>query len=230
VEVERNVIPFPVERRRRPLSDAADLRFRRLVGEEGWAELPEAVRTRFGKRLGGGRTVIYAGETIECRMTRAGRLLALAARLIGGPLPISRDVFLPACVSVTEEPDSGGQFWTRIYGRAHGFPQVIHSSKRFAGPTGLEEYVGRGVGVALSVSVEGGALHFDSDHYFLEVGRVRLRLPRWMAPGQLRVSHVDCTDGWFAFVLVLSHRWGGELIRQTAMFRERVGPAGEEDR
>lgn len=230
MELEPRVIPFPAGRRRRQSGDPVDFRFRRLIGEEGWAELPEAVRARFGKRIGPGRTIVYAGETIECRMSRAGWLLAQIGRLIGAPLPVSRDVFQPASVSVTEDAAHGGQFWTRIYGRARRFPQVIHSSKRFAGPTGLEEYVGCGVGVTLRVLVEGGALHFVSDRYFLEVGRLRLQLPRWLAPGSLRVSHIDCGDGWFAFMLILTHSWGGELIRQSAMFRERSGPAGEEER
>ena len=224
--IETKVIAFP---RRAPLPvDVGDLRFRALIGETDWALLPEAVRARFGKRLGNGRTVLYAGEIVECRMSRCGRLLAQLVRLLGGPLPLGTDIDVPATVSVTEDPASGGQFWTRIYGRSRGFPQVIHSIKRFAGPTGLEEYIGRGVGIALRVEVGNGALHFLSDHYFLTVGPLRLRLPRWLAPGRMRVSHIDCNHGWFAFVLALEHPLLGEMVRQTALFQERVCPDGEE--
>jgi hypothetical protein len=200
--------------------DLGDLRFRRLLGETQWFALPQAVRARFSKRLRGGATALYAGEIVECRMSRLGHALAQAARLIGGPLPRSRTAWLPAAVAVTEDPVSGGQHWTRIYGRARGFPQVIHSAKRFCGPTGLEEYIGCGVGIALRVLVERGALHFLSDHYFISLGRLRLRLPRWLAPGGLRVSHVDCGHGSFAFVLELRHARFGLLIRQTAIFSD----------
>jgi hypothetical protein len=222
---EAKVIPF--RPRPRAAADLGDLRFRTLVGEQGWALLPEAVRARFGRHVGEGRSIVYAGEVVECRMSRCGRLLAQLLRPIGGPLPLSRDTFVPATVSVTEDPASGGQFWMRIYGRRRGsslrtgFPQVIHSIKRFAGPTGLEEYVGCGVGIALRVAVEKGALHFLSDHYFLELGRLRLRLPHLLEPGRMKVSHVDCGDGTFAFVLALDHPWLGSLVHQTAMFRER---------
>lgn len=218
---EARVVPFPSARASSP---AVDLRFRRLIGEAGWAALPPAVRARFAKRLGGGRTVLYAGEIVECRMSRIGRLLAGLARAIGGPLPVSRDIWVPAAVSVTEDPASGGQFWTRIYGRRRGFPQVIHSIKRFAGPTGLEEYIGSGIGIALRVEVEGGALHFLSDHYFLSLFGRRLRLPRWLEPGRMRVSHIDCNHGWFAFVLKVGHPLLGELVSQTVLFRERAEP------
>jgi hypothetical protein len=215
------LIPFPAARRTAPPADIGDLRFRTLVGEADWARLPEAVRRRFGKMLRTAAIAIYTGEIVECRMSRMGWLLAQVARLIGGPLPTRRDIFVPAAVAVTEDPASGGQIWTRIYGRARGFPQVINSCKSFSGPTGLEERIGGGVGIALNVAVDDEILHFVSDHYFIARGRLRLRIPRWLAPGRLRVSHVDCGHGLFAFVLELRHPWLGELIRQTAMFVER---------
>jgi hypothetical protein len=223
----RNVIPFPAARAAGRSAGLGDLRFRALVGEAGWAALPQAVRARFGKRIANCRTAVYSGEVVECRMSRAGRGLAQLARLIGGPLPLSRDVFVPATVCVAEDAAAAGQFWTRIYGRARGFPQVIRSSKRFAGPTGLEERIGAGFGIALRIEVGEKALHFVSDHYFLELAGRRLRLPRWLEPGALRVSHVDCGHGAFAFVLALDHPLFGELLRQTAIFSDPPQGADE---
>jgi hypothetical protein len=220
-EVGATVLPFAA-RRLAEGEGIGDLRFRALVGEVGWAALPETTRARFGKRIADCRSAVYAGEVVECRMNPAGRVVAQLCRLIGGPLPLTRDIDQPALVTVTEGQAGDGQHWTRIYGRRRGFPQVIHSSKRFAGPTGLEEYVGRGVGIALRVEVADGALHFLSDHYFLRLGPLRLRLPRWLAPGQMRVSHIDCKHGLFALVLRLDHALFGELVRQTAMFRDMM--------
>ena len=225
--MEAKILTFPA-RVPMPLpAGIGDLRFRALVDEADWAALPPAVRSRFGKRIADCRIVHYAGEIVECRMSRAGRLLAQLARLIGAPLPLSDDTMVPASVCVTEDAESGGQYWTRLYGRRRDFPQVIHSSKWFCGPTGLEEYVGRGVGVALRIEVTGGALHFVSDHYFITFLGIRLRIPSWLAPGDLRVSHIDCNHGRFAFVLLLRHRRLGELIRQTAMFADPIESDGE---
>jgi hypothetical protein len=214
------VIPFPARIALTADEEIGDLRFRALVGETGWAALPERTRHRFGKRVADCRTAVYAGEIVECRMNLAGRMLVQLCRLLGAPLPLNRDAEVPALVSVTEDAAGGGQHWTRIYSRPRGIPQLIQSSKSFAGPTGLEEYVGFGFGIALRVEVAGGALHFLSDHYFLRLGRLRLQLPRWLAPGRMRVSHIDCKHGLFAFVLRLDHSWFGELIRQTAMFHD----------
>ncbi|HEX8654399.1 MAG TPA: DUF4166 domain-containing protein [Allosphingosinicella sp.] len=221
---QAEIIPFST--RARAAADLGDLRFRRLLGEAAWAQLPEPIRARFSKRLSGGRTAVYTGEVVECRISRLGLALARLARLIGAPLPLARGCWLPASVTVTEDPGSGGQLWTRIYGRRRGFSQVIHSAKRFRGHTGLEEYLGRGFAIALIVRVEGGALHFLSDHYFLSVGRLRLRLPRSLSPGLMTVSHIECGGGRFAFVLSLVHPLFGTLVRQTAMFDEREPPEG----
>jgi hypothetical protein len=206
-----------------------DLRFRALLGADAWSCLPPAVRRRFSTRLAPGAAITYAGEIVECRRTWVGKLLALLCRLIGAPLPLSDDLAVPAIVTVTEDGATGGQFWTRMYGRTRGFPQVIHSSKRFAGPTGLEEYLGCGFGIALTVSADPAALHFRSDHYFAVLGAFRLRLPGWLGPGALTISHVDRACGEFAFVLALRHPLFGEIIRQTGLFRERFARDGQEN-
>lgn len=203
------------------LSPLGDLRFRRLIGEDGWERLPPAVRGRFGHRVAGCRTILYSGEVVDCRMSRAGMCLAQAARLIGSPLPLSRACGVPAAVSVTEDPASGGQHWLRIYGRQRGFPQVICSCRACAGATGLEEYLGRGFGIALKVVADAEALHFISDHVFWRGLGLRLRLPRFLSPGDLTVSHIDRGDGSFTFELHLHHHWFGELVSQVAVFSER---------
>jgi hypothetical protein len=198
-----------------------DLRFRTLLGGPAWSLLPQAVRERFSKRLVGAAAVTYAGEIVESRMSRLGWLLAQLGRIIGSPLPLHRDISVPAIVTVTEDEATGGQFWTRIYGRAGGFPQIVQSSKRFTGPTGLEEYLGYGIGIALAVTADETALSFRSDHYFFSAGRVRMRLPRILEPGDLTIRHVDRGDGSFAFVLKLHHTLFGEMISQTGLFREQ---------
>lgn len=199
-----------------------DLRFRRLLDPADWARLPAAVRARFSKRLRGGESVSYDGVITECAMSRAGRLLAQACRLIGAPLPLEATSGLAAVVSVTEDGARGGQVWTRVYARARAFPQVIHSAKRFAGPTGLEEHIGRGFGIALRVEAMGQGIRFVSDHYFVEAGPLRPRLPRWLAPGRLSIEHRDIGCGRFLFTLELDHSLFGTLIRQQGLFRDRL--------
>lgn len=214
---------FALRAHARTVAPLGDMRFRKLLGPENWAQLPLTVRQRFSKRLAGAQSVSYKGEVVECQISRTGWWLAQALRIIGAPLPLCRDTLVPAVVSVTEDEEGGGQFWTRHYGRHRGYPQIISSAKRFAGPTGLEEHIGGGIGVALRLAVVGEALLFISDHYFLALGPHRVRLPRWMMPGTLTVGHIDCDAGWFAFTLELKHPWFGVLIAQTAMFRDEGG-------
>jgi hypothetical protein len=203
-------------------SEAAigDIRFRSLLTFEDWSRLPGPVQRRFSKRMAEGATSIYVGRIVETDMTRLGWLIAQALRVIGGPLPIGRDVDVPSVVSVTEDFARGGQVWTRLYARRSGFPQMVHSAKRFQGPTGLEEYVGFGLGMALAVGVEDGALTFRSAFCFLGFGRWRLKLPVWATPGHITVTHKEIDEASFRFTLVVSHPWAGRLLRKVGIYRE----------
>ncbi len=214
--------PNPARTRARIAADESlgDLRFRALISDADWAALPLAIRRRFSRRLANGSTVVYVGEILETRTSTAGWLLAQAARLIGAPFPVSRDAHVPSVVAVTEDMASGGQIWTRLYARRQRFPQIVHSSKRFAGPTGLEEHVGRGVGMTLTMHVRDEALVFRSHDYFVQCFGIRVCLPAWLTPGALSVTHAECADGRFSFTLDVVHPRFGLLIRQMGLFRE----------
>ena len=197
-----------------------DSRFRALLPDDAWGRLPVAIWRRFSKRLADGATIVYVGEVVDVGASRIGRWLAQLARLVGGPLPTGTETGVPMIVTVTEDAASGGQIWTRICARRDGFPQVIHSSKRFVGPTGLEEYVGFGVSMALRISVEHEALVFRSVGYCLQLGPLRWPLPVWLTPGDLTVTHADLGCGTFRFTLEIIHPRFGMLLRQSAVFRE----------
>jgi len=200
--------------------EIGDARSRALMTQEQWASLPSPIRRRFSKRLAGGKTLVYVGEIVESWMSRAGWWLVQAARLFGGPLPLTRAAHVPSVVTVTEDMATGGQIWTRLYTRRNGFPQVIHSSKRFAGPTGLEEYVGRGIGMSLRIYAREGALVFRSESYFVQAGGRRFFLPRWLCPGTLYVTHAEVADEKFSFTLQIFHPRLGLILRQMGIFRE----------
>ena len=205
-----------------PNPSLGDLRFRALLGEVAWNQLSPAVRRRFSKRLAGGATAIYVGEVAAMRMSSAGWIMAQVLRLIGGPLPTARDTGLPSIVSVTEDGASGGQIWTRLYARRRGFPQIIHSCKRFAGASGLEEHLGGGFAMTLSVAVEQSALVFRSAGYFWHLGALRLALPAWLSPGALTVTHREIGEQRFAFDLDLVHPRFGHLLHQSVVFEETL--------
>lgn len=203
-------------------AELLDLRFRALIPDSDWIGLPPAVRRRFSKRLRSGASAVYAGRVAKTRMSPLGWLLAQAARLVGSPLPTSRVADVASVVTVTEDGAGGGQIWTRLYARPSGFPQMIHSAKRFAGPTGLEEHIGAGLGMSLRVSVEDGVLAFRSHRYFVDAFGARLTLPRWLSPGALTVTHAETGPESFRFTLDIRHPWFGRLIRQDAVFRDTV--------
>jgi len=197
-----------------------DIHFRRLLGEKDWQNLPQAVRSRFSKYLYPGKALIYRGVLTEIRESKMGKILAQLCRLVGGPLPLGLEKNMSATVLVSEDAKHKGQIWTRIYEKKTGFPQVISSSKRFQGDTGLVEYLGFGIHMALTVRGDAKGLYFHSKRYFLKLFGLTLNIPEILSPGVLSISHIEKGGGEFDFILALRHSVFSELIYQEIRFKD----------
>jgi len=205
-----------------------DIRFRQLFNKTDWHMLPPPVRQRFGRRVKIGEAVVYRGQVEHNHVNGWGRLMNTALRMFGAPMPLdTQNQGAAAIVTVTEAPN-GGQIWTRQYGRQdtrRPFPQIIQSAKRFTGPTGIEEYIGAGIGMTLRACVEGEELVFNAQDIFWDIGlrkgpKLRLTLPKWLAPTLLRAGHEELGGGAFAFTLKLHHKWFGKMIDQRVRFQD----------
>lgn len=194
--------------------------FRSLLGETAWRQLPLAVQRRFGRMLAPGESAAFLGEVAATRLTLFGWITAQLARLVGAPLPLKATARTAAAVLVTEDSATDAQLWTRVYHESGRLPQVIRSIKRFAGPTGLEECVGAGIGMALTVHVERRALVFRSAGYFWRAFGHRFRIPDWLTPGQIKVVHREERAGRFSFTLTVTHPLLGVTVHQVAFFRD----------
>ena len=179
-----------------------------------WSELPVRTRARFGVER---EMVCYHGRVVVSECTLLGRLFRQLGRLVGSPLPFD-DTIGPATV-VVMATGRGSSSWTRIY-RRNGRAQAIRSVKRFAGPTGLEEYLGLGLCMALRLRVDNVSLLFQSAGYSLAVGKVRIPLPNWLTPGRLLVRSTELEAPSFRFCLTLNHPRFGEVLRQEAVFED----------
>ena len=139
-----------------------------------WAELPEAVRRRFSKCLAPDETLIYRGHVVATRAV-ARRARSLLSR--------PRHRRAAAADRWRHRPGAGrrhrGSAAWRTELAAHLHPPRTLPAGHPLGQalpraTGLEEYVGCGIGMSLRVTVEAARSSSARPAYFLELGRWRL--------------------------------------------------------
>ena len=176
-----------------------------LVGAEGWARLPAAVRARFASHV---RTADYVGAgTFEA--TLIGRAFAYLGFLFGRPLPVHTGA---ANVAIRVRTEARGEVWTRTYEFAGGM-EVVSSVKHAGAARWLEERAGPLI-MRLSVFEESRVLVFDCRDFRLRFGPLEIPVPFVLTPGRIRVEHHDLGGGRFAFTLEARHPWLGTTFRQ----------------
>lgn len=208
------------EARARAAPGIVPLDFRKLLGRDAWDRLPHAVQVRFGPHAAAGLSTIYDGEMLV-EASCFGRLVAQVCRLIGTPLAPWTGADVPTSVDVHLDR-RGGLVWARTYSFERRAPILVSSTKLMTAQGDLLEVVRGGLGMALTATVEDGALHFRSRHYFASLGPLRIRIPDLMTPGRAHVVHRDVGGGTFRFTMDFHHPWLGRTLFQDGLFRDPV--------
>ena len=204
-----------------PTASSPSLDLAALVGAEGWARLPAAVRRRFGVDHG---AATYVGRmALHC--SRRGRVFAALSALFGSPLSAVRSSAVPTSVRVFDDGD-GGMVWERSFHTVDGrAPHVVRSTKQRDADGALVERTDGGLAMALDVFEQRGALVFESRRFTLMLGRLRIPVPALLTPGTCRVTHTDLGDGLFRFDLDMVHPLWGRTFHQSGVFAD---PAADE--
>lgn len=193
---------------------AAPLDLRALLGELAWHRLPVSVRHRFEA---GHPDTVYEGRMAKLECSWVGRCFAALSRIVGAPLTAMRAESVPAVVRVSDD-GRGGVIWERRFQTVGRDAAVVRSTKEL-GPDGLLfERTDGGLGMALAVFEQDGALVFESRRYELVLGRRRLVIPAFLTPGICRVTHTDLGAGCFRFTLTMDHPLWGRTFHQTGDF------------
>ncbi|MCB1682400.1 MAG: DUF4166 domain-containing protein [Rhodospirillales bacterium] len=192
---------------------------RNQLGEEAWMRLDPNVRARFEADPKEGEVVAYRGSMHTVRRSKMGWLFAHLTRIIGNPLTPYGGTDVPMDVETTKKRGRRGVYWKRVYYYEGRKPFVVTSVKKESKSGEMLECVGGGFGMVLDVTEENAALHFRSRYFFWQMGLLRVRMPRWLAPGETHVTHEDIGEGNFIFRLSMVHAQLGETFFQEGVFR-----------
>lgn len=202
--------------------------FQRLIGRDGWASLPQAVQRRFNYLAIGMIDERYIGRMQSMRVSRAGYWIGLLCRLIGNPLAGRAGSDVPVEISVFRDRSAkGGVVWERRYRYAQPeasakrrYEPPVRSVKRVNRDGLLVETACFGIGMVLKVFARDGGIIFQSIRYQWALGPVTLRLPDWLTPGRIQVTHHAVGETQFRFTLTADHPWFGETFYQEGIFAD----------
>ncbi len=196
-----------------------DVDFPALLGE-AFARLPAAVRARFGRHVcTAARPLVYRGTMLKMYASPLGRLLALAARLVGNPVVASNESGVACTVTLTPDTRQGGTVWHRAYHLAKG-TRCATTTKRTRHTGAPVEQFNRWAGMELDITEQAGQLHFTATRYFAQWRGRLIHLPAALSPGRLTIVHRDVGAGRFRFILTLTHPLFGVLIHQDGEFSD----------
>jgi hypothetical protein len=193
----------------------------RLLGDD-WHKLPPALQAhyRWGAAVDRGAMDIEFPRFMRPWLWGLRRLGALIDRP-------------GAQVQTTVSKSVAGerQQWQRTMTYADGQTATFNSVMVHAGGNQLIEFINPVLGLRMAVHLDdAGRLHYRGVHMVIQLGRVRLPVPEWLALGHTTIVEEAVDERRFAMDFRVTHPLLGQVYRYAGEFEADAGDATDASR
>lgn len=187
------------------------------LGEE-WHQLHPLVRRHYDIRPGSDSRIMIEGVMNEVDFSRRATPLIATATLCGALLG-KRGINIPVTVGNTSHRDSGAMHWHRTFRYPGEAPRIFESRMEYAGGNEIIEYVRFNLGIRMAMSVEDGALCFESRGFRWDNGILPIPFPDLLLLGHSRIVEKAIDDEHFAIEFETRHPLYGRSFAYNGQFR-----------
>ncbi len=178
------------------------------LGDE-WSKLPPALQTHY--HFGATTDTGY----MDIEYPRFMQFYLNVLRLLGG-LVNRRGLQVPTVVekhAVNEK-----QYWRRTITYPDGKVIKFDSFWVPAGKNQVIEYINPILGLAMSVRVKDGQLHYHGIKFVAKLGSTVLPIPEWLVLGHTTIVEKAVDDTHFAMDFRITHPLFGQVFRYSGEF------------
>ncbi|HEY0634066.1 MAG TPA: DUF4166 domain-containing protein [Gammaproteobacteria bacterium] len=183
-----------------------------------WHELHPLLQRHYGIAPGSESRVVMAGEMREVHFSRRAAPLIYMARLFGA-LVAERASAIPVTVVNSTRSGDPAMHWHRTFSYPNGTQRIFESRMVYSGGNEIIEYVRFGLGIRMAMSVQEGALVFESRGFQWGRDPGGVRIPDLLLLGRSRIVERALAEEQFEVEFDTRHPLYGRSFGYNGTFR-----------
>jgi len=183
-----------------------------------WDGLADIVKQHYEITPGEPSSMVLKGVMTEVYHSAMARLFLLLARMFGALVPY-KGQYLPTEVrNWTSDMNNKAMYWHRTLDFPNKSPVIFASRMEHIKDNEIIEYVRYGLGIRMSMSVDDGALVFNSKGYVWNIAGIRIPIPAWLIMGEGKIIEKAIAADKFYINFEMIHPLFGKTFAYSGEF------------
>jgi len=185
---------------------------------DNWTQLADIVKQHYEITPGASSELTIEGVMDEVYHSTIAKLFLLPGRIFGALVPYKGRNIPTSVRNWTTEDNNKAMFWHRTLDFPDKPPLIFSSRMEHIKGDEIIEYVRFGMGIRMSISVDNGALVFNSKGYVWNIGGIRLPIPAWLILGDARIIEKATAGNKFYINFEMIHPLMGKTFSYSGTF------------